>query len=109
MKYFVASGPNHKTRKITITDLIEGNKTLKLAVVEDVINSFYDQGIISINLELSSNRVTKYDFNQNYEEHSFLDDVFTTIESTILSNNSSTCIGEVSSNADDNKDKTEVT
>ena len=57
---------------------MENNKTLKLPVVEDVINSFVDQGVIIINVKLSTSREIKYDYNpHHFEEFSILKDVFT--------------------------------
>lgn len=45
---------------------MEGNKSLKLPVIEDVINRFVSEKKIIMNIEQSTNRDKKYDFNSNF-------------------------------------------
>ena len=52
---------------------MENNKTLKLPVIEDIINSFIDQEIIIINFDRSTSRKISYEYNPESVE-----DVFTT-------------------------------
>jgi len=45
---------------------MEGNKSLQLPVIEDVINRFVSEKKIIINIEQSTNRDKKYDLNSNF-------------------------------------------
>lgn len=63
---FVTTGPNRQIRNFNLKDLMEGNKSLKLPVIEDVINRFVSEKKIIMNIEQSTNRDKKYDFNSNF-------------------------------------------